>query len=64
MSMDDDDMEVTVQFLNTGFDFLSMGEMETRMTKEELLWIFWNVWDSIILFITISWSTRPMCASG
>ena len=36
MSMDDDDMEVTVQFLNTGFDFLSMGEMETRMTKEEL----------------------------
>ena len=64
MSMDDDDMEVTVQFLNTGFDFLSMGEMETRMTKEELLWIFWNVWDSIIPFITISWSTRPMCVSG
>ena len=27
-------------------------------------WIFWNVWDSIILFITISWSTKPMCASG
>ena len=22
--------------MNTGFDFLSMGEMETRMTKEEL----------------------------
>lgn len=36
MSMDDDDMEVTIQFLNTGFDFLSMGELETRMTKEEL----------------------------
>lgn len=36
MSMDDDDIEVTVQFLNSGFDFLSMGEMETRMTKEEL----------------------------
>lgn len=36
MSMDDDDMEVTIQFLNAGFDFLSMGELETRMTKEEL----------------------------
>ena len=36
MSMDDDDMEVTVQFLNPSLDFLSTGQMETRMTKEEL----------------------------
>lgn len=36
MSMDDDDMEVAVQYLNSNFDFLSAGQLETRMTKEEL----------------------------
>ena len=31
-------MEITVdfQFLNPGFDWMRMQEMETRMTKEEL----------------------------
>lgn len=36
MSMDDDDMEVAIQYLNSNFDFLSAGQLETRMTKEEL----------------------------
>lgn len=63
MAMDDDDMEITVEYKSAKTDLADVDGLETRMTKEEMALDILTGWENIIPFIIISSAITQMSVS-